>query len=366
MMQHKGDSECGPGVAARARRVCGFEKSDSALHWPVPSRPELPAAELRPQRAEGGLVQEQQLGVNPFKLGLDRQHRHAQRDAGARARGRLRQGHLGPRATTANRSCSCTTGVTRRHRGHPRRPGRALGGGELARRAVRRDAPARAYTHQRHAPDRALLRRRDARAACGDPDFVERAYTPACRWAATSAPATESPRFAVLAVRDPGDDASAPGTPLQRVQIVKGWVDAAGQTHEKVFDVAGNANNGATVDTHTCARPAGRRFALRRLGGSRLHAQPARLLLRPRLLENPICRWSTCLCNAQGVDCSKPESVPSEYATCCNPAVSEDHPGARLVVTDLVPPRGHRRAHGNNSVRHHGRHGRAHAQRDNR
>jgi hypothetical protein len=32
-----------------------------------------------------------------------------------------------------------------------------------------------------------------------------------------------------------------------------------------------------------------------------------------------VCRWSARLCNAQGVDCGKPDSVPSEFATCCDP-----------------------------------------------
>ncbi|WP_254899465.1 DUF3604 domain-containing protein [Methylomagnum ishizawai] len=37
------------------------------------------------------------------------------------------------------------------------------------------------------------------------------------------------------------------GTPLQQVQIIKGWVEN-GQTLEKVYTVAGNADNGASVD----------------------------------------------------------------------------------------------------------------------
>lgn len=40
-----------------------------------------------------------------------------------------------------------------------------------------------------------------------------------------------SPRFIVQALKDPM------GANLDRIQIVKGWVDARGETHEKVFDV---------------------------------------------------------------------------------------------------------------------------------
>lgn len=54
----------------------------------------------------------------------------------------------------------------------------------------------------------------------------------AYRWVATSRRAGgRSPRFIVQALKDPM------GANLDRIQIVKGWVDARGETHEKVFDV---------------------------------------------------------------------------------------------------------------------------------
>ena len=48
----------------------------------------------------------------------------------------------------------------------------------------------------------------------------------------TKAPEDEAPKFLMYAVKDP---ASAN---LDRMQIVKGWVDAGGQAYEKVYDVA--------------------------------------------------------------------------------------------------------------------------------
>jgi hypothetical protein len=48
----------------------------------------------------------------------------------------------------------------------------------------------------------------------------------------TKAPEDEAPKFLMYAVRDPG------GANLDRMQVVKGWVDADGQAHEKVYDVA--------------------------------------------------------------------------------------------------------------------------------
>jgi hypothetical protein len=47
-----------------------------------------------------------------------------------------------------------------------------------------------------------------------------------------AAPAGKAPAFLIRALRDPD------GANLDRVQVVKGWLDAQGRTHEKVYDVA--------------------------------------------------------------------------------------------------------------------------------
>jgi hypothetical protein len=47
----------------------------------------------------------------------------------------------------------------------------------------------------------------------------------------SNAPAGKSPTFLVAALKDPI------GANLDRVQVVKGWLDAKGETHEKVYDV---------------------------------------------------------------------------------------------------------------------------------
>jgi hypothetical protein len=55
------------------------------------------------------------------------------------------------------------------------------------------------------------------------------------------APAGKSPTFLVAALRDPM------GANLDRIQIIKGWLDAKGELHEKVHDVvwSGNRKPGA-------------------------------------------------------------------------------------------------------------------------
>ncbi len=47
----------------------------------------------------------------------------------------------------------------------------------------------------------------------------------------TKAPQGKPPTFLVAAIKDPA------GANLDRVQVIKGWVDGAGKAHEKVFDV---------------------------------------------------------------------------------------------------------------------------------
>lgn len=118
----------------------------------------------------------------------------------------------------------------------------------------------------------------------------------------------QAPSFAISALMDPGWSGH-PGTRLQRAQIIKGWVDAAGQTHEKVYDVAGTTDDTNKVDLRTC-RPTG--------GGSKSLCtlwtdpdfDPARhAFYYVRVLENPSCRWNQYYCNARGVDCNKPMGI---------------------------------------------------------
>jgi len=51
-----------------------------------------------------------------------------------------------------------------------------------------------------------------------------------------NAPENKSPTFLVFVLRDPI------GANLDRVQIIKGWLDKKGKTHEKVYDVAWSDN----------------------------------------------------------------------------------------------------------------------------
>jgi len=109
----------------------------------------------------------------------------------------------------------------------------------------------------------------------------------------------ETPAFLVWALADPGSGA------LQRVQIVKGWVDGSGETHEFVYDVAcsGGAavntethrcpDNGARVDISTCAISGDGSAQLRTVWRDPDFDPSERAFYYARVLENPTCRWST-------------------------------------------------------------------------
>jgi hypothetical protein len=65
-----------------------------------------------------------------------------------------------------------------------------------------------------------------------------------------SAPAGKAPTFMVRALRDPD------GANLDRVQIIKGWLDAKGEVHERIYDVAVSDGRKIGADGR-CTTPVG-------------------------------------------------------------------------------------------------------------
>lgn len=136
---------------------------------------------------------------------------------------------------------------------------------------------------------------------CQSADLLDQAYANGVPMGGDIGNRKQSPGFLVSAQKDPGTP-QAEGTDIQRVQIIKGWVDTAGISHEQVFDIAGNKDNGAGIDPNSCAR----------LGQG--ISQSCVVWRDPkfnagqdsfyyvRILENPTCRWSTLQCQAAGVN----------------------------------------------------------------
>jgi len=83
-----------------------------------------------------------------------------------------------------------------------------------------------------------------------NPDWVEAAYAQGVPMGGSigNSESPEVPSFVVLAAKD------AIGANLDRLQIVKGWTDAQGTSHEKIYDIAGAGDR--TVDPATGLLPA--------------------------------------------------------------------------------------------------------------
>ena len=123
-----------------------------------------------------------------------------------------------------------------------------------------------------------------------------------------------APNFMVYALRDPI------GANLDRIQIVKGWLDADGTTHEKVYDVAWSGERvldkkgklpavGNTVDAATASWT-------NTIGAAELGAvwtdphfdAKQKAFYYARILEIPTPRWSTYDAFRFGIDL--PEGAP--------------------------------------------------------
>ncbi|NDR56163.1 DUF3604 domain-containing protein [Aliiruegeria sabulilitoris] len=151
----------------------------------------------------------------------------------------------------------------------------------------------------------------------GAPDFVATGYSRGVPMGGDlrNAPEGSSPRFMVHALRDPD------GANLDRVQVIKGWIDAEGKTHERVFDIAvsgdreigedGRAREpvGSTVDIQNAT-------FTNTIGAAALSGywedpefDPAQdAFYYVRILEIPKPRWTTY--DAAFFDIELPESVP--------------------------------------------------------
>jgi hypothetical protein len=83
------------------------------------------------------------------------------------------------------------------------------------------------------------------------PDFAAQGYARGVPMGGdlTNGPAGEAPSFMVRALRDPD------GANLDRIQIIKGWLDKDGKTHERIYDVA--CSDGREIVNRRCEREVG-------------------------------------------------------------------------------------------------------------
>jgi hypothetical protein len=154
---------------------------------------------------------------------------------------------------------------------------------------------------------------------CAAPDFVARGYTEGVPMGADLPPPPSGdavPRFAVWSARDPGTQ-NSPGTKLQRLQIIKGWVED-GETREAVFDIAGLPAGAATVNEQTCEQSGPGADQLCGVWTDPDFDSAEHAFYYARVVENPSCRWNAFACNELGVDCSDSGSANRKlFRACC-------------------------------------------------
>jgi hypothetical protein len=316
VMQHKGDSECQ--VAGTSRdELCGFEKlpydnfGGKYSRWL--SRPPQGSNYLRHALGQG-LLLEEKIGRNPFKLGFV-----ASTDTHLGTPGAVEEReHPGHGGAGAPASDALPIGLSDDVEFNP--GGLAVLWAEENSRDALFAAMRRREAYGTSGP-RITVRFFGGFALpetlCAEADFAARGYADGVPMGGDlpAAASGSAPRFAVRALRDPGT-AHSPGTPLQRIQIVKGWLDGE-EVREKVYDVAGNASAGG-VDAATCTPTGGGADELCTVWTDPDFDSAARAFYYARVLETPTCRWSTYACNAAGVRCGEGAAVKPGFEGCCD------------------------------------------------
>ncbi|MDG1479179.1 MAG: DUF3604 domain-containing protein [Myxococcota bacterium] len=142
---------------------------------------------------------------------------------------------------------------------------------------------------------------------CDDPDMVAAADAAGVPMGSLLADGTGAPSILVSALADPE------GVPLQRIQIVKGSIDASGAPLVEVFDVAGG-DNGASVDLSDCTPLTAGSAALCAQWTDPTYSAGEPAYYYARVVEDPTCRWSwrDCLTlpEAERPDTCFDEAIP--------------------------------------------------------
>jgi hypothetical protein len=150
------------------------------------------------------------------------------------------------------------------------------------------------------------------------PDFAKTGYLGGVPMGGDlrKAPKDKTPTFIIRALRD------VDGANLDRVQIIKGWLDKSGKLHEQVYDVM-CSDNRAINNNNRCERPVGNTVDVEKatyansIGDSMMMVYwkdpkfnpKQRAFYYVRVLEIPTPRWTTYDAAFFGVDL--PKDVPA-------------------------------------------------------
>jgi len=322
--QMKGDGETHP-LLSPNDEFANFERWDKGQLGPAPKKPEMIPREYTREALKRGLAYEAKLGVNPWKFGL----------IGSS------DSHTSLATTTEDNFFGKVAAVE--PTADPIRFDEVIGGiggpPEAAQYHRQASASGLAAVWSRDNTREALwdaMARKEVYATTGTrlqvrvfggfdfdakdlerSDFAEQGYARGVPMGGDlkAAPAGKAPNFMIRAQRD------TDGANLDRVQVIKGWLDAAGKTHEKIYDVAWSGNRKAGKDGKL--PPVGNTVNIKdasytnAIGAPYLTAHwkdPAFDAKQPafyyvRVLEIPTPRWTTFDAKVFGV--KLPTDVPA-------------------------------------------------------
>ncbi|MFT3928338.1 MAG: DUF3604 domain-containing protein [Myxococcales bacterium] len=149
---------------------------------------------------------------------------------------------------------------------------------------------------------------------CGAADFVQQGYALGVPMGG-ELKSQQPPKFAVYALKDAGT-AELPGVPLQRVQIIKGWLENDSVQYA-IYDAAGGGND-ANVDPNTCERSGAGQDELCGVWTDPDFDPAQHAFYYARVLENPSCRWHALQCSRAGVTCGADGPSKPGFEGCCD------------------------------------------------
>ena len=315
IMQQKGDSECYYQAGITEDELCDFEKlpyvTFIAKYLPLfYGEPENDSRYMREALREGLRI-EASLGVNPFTPGFI-----GSTDTHISAAGGVEEnnygGHHGDQVIEA--SLPLDEQLVDRPENNP---------GGLAVLYAEENSRSSLF---------AAMQRREAYGTsgtriglrvfagsdlpgdlCQRQDLVEQGYALGVPMGGVleGGAAETAPDFVVSARQDPT------GTPLERIQIIKGWLGPDGSSMEKVYDVARSYQQ-ASVDPQTCFRNGGGAASLCAHWQDPEFEPGVSAWYYARVVEQPSCRWNAWQCVDAGVNCGEPATVPDHLESCCD------------------------------------------------
>jgi hypothetical protein len=260
--QMKGDGEAHPSLSPNDE-LADYGTWDKGSFGPEPKTPDMLPREYAREALKRGMKYEETLGVNPFKFGMIGSTDTHTSLATIEENNYFGKATPGEPSADPERFQEMITGFFQEP-----------GGPDITMRHFQTLAAGLAAVWATDNTREAIwdaLNRKEVYATTGTrmavrvfagwdfeepevqrPDFAKAGYLRGVPMGGdlSDAPDGKAPTFMIRALRD------VDGANLDRVQVVKGWLDADGELHEQVYDVL-CSDDRAITDEHRCDKPVG-------------------------------------------------------------------------------------------------------------